>query len=124
MERIRLDDPARELLGRCVRHVHLLRFAHGLGVALRDRFDVGLVAGKALEEARAENLVELVRVHSRTGSRFIAATAGLLLEFVATRRDLLAAGRVGRGEIGHDEADVAQLVAPDGDQEVGERRPP
>ena len=120
MERIRLDDPARELLGRRVRHVHLLRLAHRLRVALRDRLDVRVV-GEGLEEARAENLVELVRVHP-DGLQVHRRAAGLALEVPQSAGDPLAARRVGRREIRHDEADVAQLVPPDGDQEVGERR--
>ena len=120
MERIRLDDPARELLGRGVRHVHLLRLAHGLRIALRDLLDLRLV-GEGLEEARAEDLVELVRVHP-DGFEIHGGAPGFLLELPQRAGDPLAAGRVGGGEIGHDETDVAQLVAPHRDQQVGERR--
>ena len=120
MKGVGVGDPAREGLRRRVRHVHLLRVAHRLRVALGDLRDLFLVRQR-LEDALAENLIELVRVHPDR-LKVHRRAAGLPLQILQRADDLLAPGRVRDGQVGKHEANVAQLVAPDRDQQVGERR--
>ena len=92
MEGIGLGDPARELLGRGVRHVHLLRLSQALRVRLRDLFDLHLVR-EGLENPFAKDVVELVRVHA-DGLQVHRGATGLRFEIPEGVDDLLAARAV------------------------------
>ena len=120
MERVGLLDGGGELLGRGVGDVHLLRLPHRRAVGLRHGGDRGGVR-QPLEQAAAQDVVELVAVHPHR-LQVHRAAPGLRLQVVERGDDLRAAGAVGRGEVGDHHADVAQLVAAHGDQQVGERR--
>ena len=119
MEGVGLRHLAGELLGRGVRHVHLLRLAHRARVPLRDLADLRLVR-QGLEDALAQDPVELVRVHA-DGLQVHRGAAGLGFEVVERGPDPRRPRAVGRLEVGDHQADVAQLVPPDRDQEVRQR---
>ena len=119
MERVGLLDAGGELFRRGVGHVHLLRLTHRLAVGVRHRGDAGGVR-QALEQAAAQDVVELVRVHPHR-LQVHGAAPGFRLQVVERGDDLRAAGAVGGGEVGDHHADVAQLVAAHGDQQVGQR---
>ena len=119
MERIRLGDLGGELLGRGVRHVHLPGLAYGFRIRIRDLFDLRLVR-KGLEDALAEDPVELVRVHADR-LQIHRGAAGLRLQVVERGDDPRRPCAVGRLEIGDHQTDVAQLLPPDRDQEVRQR---
>ena len=116
MEGVGLDHPGGELLGRGVGHVHLAGVAHGLAVGGGDGGDV-VLPGQGLEEAFAQDLVELVGVHAHRFQTHRGAPC-LLVEVAQGLHDLLAAAGIGGGQVGDDHADLGQLVLADGDQEV------
>ena len=118
VEGIGLGHPGGELLGGGVGHVHLAGVTHGLGIGLGDLGDV-VLPRQFLEDALAQDLVELVRVHAHRLQAHGGAP-GLLVQVAEGLDDLLAAAGVGGGEIGDDQADVGQFVLADGDQEVGQ----
>ena len=119
MEGVRLGDLGGELLRRGVRHVHLPGLAHRLRIRFRHFFDLRLVR-KGLEDALAQDPVELVRVHA-DGLQVHRGAAGLGFEVVERGADPRRPRAVGRLEVGDHQADVAQLVPPDRDQEVRQR---
>ena len=115
-----LGDAAGKLLRGGIGDIHLARIAHGPGIRLRDFVDV-LPGRPLLEDAGAQDVVELVRVHAY-GFQVHRQPAGLALQIGQSLVDSLCTGLVG-GEMGDHETDVLKSRLAQGDEQVGERRP-
>ena len=121
MKRVGLGDAVGKLLRGGIADIHLASIAHGPGIRLRDLVDV-LPGRPFIENAGAQDVVELVRVHAH-GFQVHRQPAGLAFQIGQGLVDPLCTGLVGGGEIGDHETNVLKPRLAQGDEQVGERRP-
>jgi len=118
MERVAGFDELRELLRRLRGDVHLLGLANSLGLRLGDLIHFALFR-QLLEQALAEDLVELVGVHLHR-RQVHGVALGLALELLEQSLELGAGLGIGTHQVRDHDTHVAKLVLGDGFKEVGE----